>query len=52
MPRSLEQELSLTNDNINSCVAYRGDDEFWALLGWADWMIERQIIKKEIRNAS
>lgn len=45
------RDLQQCEEEIAECAAYTGPDEVGALMGWADNMIEREYILREIQSS-
>ncbi len=43
---SSAEELARCDEEIRLAEEYRGENELGALMGWADWMIERQFLEE------
>ena len=43
------RDLRQCEEEIARCAEYEGPDELMALMGWADWSIERELILQELR---
>lgn len=46
----MSDELARCEREIAACAAYDGPDLVGALMGWADNVIEKELIIREIRN--